>query len=432
MNPEIYGLPIKIEDLVVGYGAEPVLDGVDLEVSAGEFVGVVGPNGSGKTTLLRTIARVLIPIRGGVYIGGLDAHRIPLRQLAREMAVVPQDTIPAFDFTVREVVLMGRTPHLARLQVEGHKDYEAAENAMRLTGTLDLADRPFAALSGGERQRVVIARALAQEPKVILLDEPTSHLDMNYQFEVMNLIHKFNRDRGITVVAVLHDLNLAAHYCRTLAMLKKGKILAHGEPKDVITADNVRTVYGAEVWVRKHPTTGRPYVIAGVGKTLDEREANKFERRPKVHVICGGGTGAPIFAKLIRRGFQVTAGVLNDGDTDQEAAEALGVYSICTPQFTAITEEAADENLRLALDADVVVLSDAPFGVWNLPNLVTAAKAVEAGAKVVLLKPNDFRMRDFTGGEALEIFESIAGRTAAASNADEIAAFVEQCAADER
>jgi iron complex transport system ATP-binding protein len=431
MNREIQGLPIKIENLVVGYGAEPVLDGVNLEISAGEFVGIVGPNGSGKTTLLRAIARVLKPSIGRVTVGGLDVHEISSKRLAQEMAVVPQDTIPAFDFTVREVVLMGRTPHLSRLQMESHRDYAVAENAMRLTGTLDLANRQFAALSGGERQRVVIARALAQEPKVILLDEPTTHLDMNYQFEVMNLIYRLNRDRGITVVAVLHDLNLAAHYCGTLVMLRKGKILAYGEPKDVITADNVRRVYGAEVWVRKHPTTGRPYVIAGVGRSLSESEADKFERRPKVHVICGGGTGAPIFAKLIRRGFQVTAGVLNAGDTDQEAAEALGVYSVCTPQFTAITEEAAEENLRLAMDADVVVVSDAPFGVLNLPNLITAAKAVESGAKVILLRPSDFRMRDFTGGEASEIFESIASKAASASSTDEIVAFVEQCAVAE-
>jgi iron complex transport system ATP-binding protein len=416
---------IKIDDLVVGYDAAPVLDGVTVEIAGGEFVGVVGPNGSGKTTLLRSVARVLRPRAGAVLIDGREVFTVPARELAREVGVVPQDTIPAFDFTALEIVLMGRSPHLGRFQVEGPKDLAIAEQAMRQTGTLEVANRPFTALSGGERQRVVVARALAQEPRVVLLDEPTSHLDINYQFEILNLIRRLNHERGITVLAVLHDLNLAAQYCDWLVMLGGGKIQAIGAPDEVLTAQNVKRVYGAEVWVRRHPTSGRPYVIAGIGRPVTDEEGRRFERRPRVHVICGGGTGAPIFAKLLRRGCEVTAGVLNIGDTDQEAAEALGVTYVSAPPFTPISEEAAAENARMAGEADAIVVSDAPFGAWNLANLRTAAAAADAGARVVLLRPDTIRQRDFTGGEAADMIQALARRAAAAATLDEVATIVE-------
>lgn len=416
---------IEINELVVGYDADPVLAGVTLTVAGGAFVGIVGPNGSGKTTLLRSVARVLRPSSGAVMIDGREVFSVPARELAREMAVVPQETSPAFDFTVLDIVLMGRSPHLGRFQSERQGDIAIAEQAMRQTGTLHISHRPFAALSGGERQRVVIARALAQEPRVILLDEPTSHLDINYQFEVLNLIHRLNRERGITVMAVLHDLNLAAQYCDTLVMIGGGKIMAIGTPSEVLTAQNVRNVYGAEVWVRRHPTSGRPYVIAGIGRPASGEEDERFDRRPKVHVICGGGTGAPIFAKLLRRGYEVSAGVLNAGDADQEAAEALGVRYVSAPPFTAISEEAAAENAQMAEDADVLVVSDAPYGSWNLPNLKTAESLAQSGVKTVFLRPDTIRTRDFTGGDAMDIIEALAGKVSAAANLDEIASFVE-------
>lgn len=415
---------IKIDNLVVGYDSAPVLDGVTLEIAGGEFAGIVGPNGSGKTTLLRSVARVLRPCSGAVLVDGRDVFATPARDLAREMAVVPQETVPAFDFTVLDIVLMGRSPHLGRFKIEGAKDISIAEQAMRQTGTLALADRQFAALSGGERQRVVIARALAQEPRVILLDEPTSHLDINYQFEVLNLIRRLNRDQGITVLAVLHDLNLASQYCDRLVMIGGGRVQALGTPEEVITAENVKRVYGAEVWVRRHPTSGRPYVIAGIGRPIGREEGDEFERRPKVHVICGGGTGAPVFAKLLRRGCEVTAGVLNVGDTDQEAAEALGIRYVSAPPFTPISEDALAEDLELAKDADAVVVSDLPFGQWNLRVLETVTSAIDRGAKVLLLRPETIRRRDFTDGKAAQVIESIADRTMSVGTLDELAAAV--------
>ena len=416
---------ITVDNVVVGYDADPVLSGVSLEIAGGEFVGIVGPNGSGKTTLLRSIARVLKPNFGTVLIDGREVFSIPARELAREVGVVPQDTVPAFDFSALEIVLMGRSPHLRRFETERAKDFSICEEAMRQTGTWEIAQRPFAALSGGERQRVVIARALAQEPKVILLDEPTSHLDINYQFEILGLIRRLNKEQGITVLAVLHDLNLACQYCDRLVMIGEGKIQAMGTPAEVLTAATVKRVYGVDVWVRKHPTSGRPYVIAGIGRPVTDEEQQQFDRKPKVHVICGGGTGAPVFAKLLRRGFDVTAGVLNVGDTDQEAAEALGIRYVSAPPFTAIPNDSAAENARMASEADVVIVSDAPYGAWNLPNAHTVLDLTNQGKKIILLRPGTVRERDFTAGEASSIVEQVKSSALTAETLDELAEHVE-------
>jgi iron complex transport system ATP-binding protein len=255
---------LKASDLHVSYGDEPIVKGVSLEVANGELVAVVGPNGCGKTTLLRSLSRTLKPAKGAVYLDEREIFHFSGRELAREMAVVPQDGDVAFEFTVLETVLMGRSPHLGRFSIEGSHDLDIAREAMAQTSTLHIAERPVNHLSGGERQRVIIARALAQQPQVILLDEPTSHLDINFQVEVLELIKRLTREKGIAALAVLHDLNLAAHYCDRMILMKDGKIHCAGEPEDVLTADNVRQVYGVEVWIRNHPVSGQPYIIYGV------------------------------------------------------------------------------------------------------------------------------------------------------------------------
>lgn len=395
-------LRLKLDDVEIKYDATPIVSGVTLEIAAGEFVGVIGPNGSGKTTMLRAVAKILKPSRGAVILDGRDLAHLSAKELAREIAVVPQDTTVAFDFTCLEVVLMGRNPHLGRFQIEGHHDLEIAEQSMRQTDTWHLASRPINALSGGERQRVIVARALAQQARTILLDEPTSHLDINYQFEILDLIRQLNRDSGLTVLAVLHDLNLAASYCDRLVMIGGGKIQAVGTPEEVLTAENVRRVYGAEVWVRRHPTSGRPYVISGVRGPVSDGDG--FEKRHRVHVICGGGTGAPIFAALFRRGYSATAGVLNLGDTDQEAADALGLEYVKTPPFSSIPPEAIEASCRFAECADIIVVADVPIGQWNMPDLAVAELARQAGKPVALLRPDGVRSRDFTGGDGMDLY----------------------------
>ncbi|MDO8586535.1 MAG: heme ABC transporter ATP-binding protein [Armatimonadota bacterium] len=398
---------LKISDLEVSYGLEPVVRGVSFDLKNGELVAVVGPNGSGKTTLLRALSRTIKPSKGAVYLDERDIFRFSSRELAREMAVVPQDSEVGFEFTALEIVLMGRSPHLGRFSLEGERDLEIAREAMEQTATLDIADRAVNTLSGGERQRVIIARALAQQPRVILLDEPTSHLDINFQVEILELIRRLVREKQIAALAVLHDLNLAAHYCDWMILLKDGRVHAAGEPEDVLTADNVRQVYGVEVWVRKHPAYGRPYIISGVSAPVAGNGDKQIETPLRVHIICGGGAGAPVLARLLKRGYTVTAGVLNQGDTDQDVAESLGIETVTEAPFSPITDQSVQDSMKLAEAADCVVLTGVPFGSGNLPNLRVALEAAKGGKTVYVMDDANRAARDFTGGEAAAMIEDI-------------------------
>jgi iron complex transport system ATP-binding protein len=264
---------IKATELTLAFGAKRVLDRVSIDVPAGALVGILGPNGSGKTTLLRVLAGTLAPQSGHVTMDGTEVSRLDRRSVARRVAVVPQDTHLAFDYTVLEVALMGRYPHLGPFEVEGPADFAAAEAALKATGTLDLSDRAFTTLSGGEKQRVVIASALAQldtgfappkpgakrlpgeggltahESSLLLLDEPTAALDLRYQVEVAALIEKLHEQSTeagapLTVVLSTHDLLFASRICHTVVMLSAGRVVAQGPPTEVLTTETLASVYG--------------------------------------------------------------------------------------------------------------------------------------------------------------------------------------------
>jgi iron complex transport system ATP-binding protein len=253
---------LGVDNLSFSYGTRRVLDGVTLGVDCGELVALVGPNGSGKSTLLRLLTRILTPDSGQAFIGGDPVNSLSPAAMAARVAVVPQETSTDFDFTVFELALMGRTPHLGAFGRESPRDIAVTRNALELTDTAWLADRSIQRISGGERQRVVIARALAQEPEALLLDEPTSHLDINHQADLLNLVHRLCRERQMAILAVLHDLNLACAYAdRILVLTREGRIAADGAPAEVITADRVRLIFGAEVMVMPHPRSGRPVVL---------------------------------------------------------------------------------------------------------------------------------------------------------------------------
>ncbi len=258
---------LAVDGVTVAYrsaGRELIaLCDVSLTLQAGEVVGLVGPNGSGKTTLIRAVTGVVRPGTGRLLVDGVDITRLRQRELARLVAVVPQDPALPPAFNALSCVLMGRTPHLRLLQNEGASDLNAARRAMLATDTWRLADRLLGELSGGERQRVVVARALAQETVILLLDEPTAHLDLGHQAGVLDLIRHCARDEGKAVLAVVHDLTLAARYCDRLVMLRSGSVVASGAPEDVLTSRILRDVYGVAVDVFPHPVSGRPVVAPG-------------------------------------------------------------------------------------------------------------------------------------------------------------------------
>ncbi|MCI2424854.1 ABC transporter ATP-binding protein [Candidatus Acetothermia bacterium] len=261
---------IELKDVSIGYNRRPILTGINFQVASEEIVGLIGPNASGKTTLLKGINRLVRLFTGRILVNGIDIAIIDRGALARLLATVPQNpTLPAA-FTAFELVLMGRTPHLGLLRYEGSKDIAIAWQAMEATQTAYLAERRIGELSGGERQQLVIARALTQQPKAILLDEPTANLDINHQIETLNLIKRLCREQRLAAIIAQHDLNLAAQYCDQVVLLHRGEIYAKGTPQDVITTQNIKAVYGAEVAIHPHPVNQLPvlYITAGEDKEV--------------------------------------------------------------------------------------------------------------------------------------------------------------------
>jgi iron complex transport system ATP-binding protein len=238
-----------------------VLRDIDLNIGDGEMVGVIGPNGCGKTTLLKLACGVLSPVRGEVSLGGISLKKLSRKQVARHVAVVPQYFNIPFAFTVAEVVLLGRTPFISTISGETRRDHAMSALALGLAGINHLKNRYFNDLSGGERQKVILAMALAQEPKLLLLDEPTTHLDISHQVEILELVKSLNREQEVTVVAAMHDLNLAALFFERLVLLKEGAIFADGSPREVLTEDTIQDVFSASVKVSQHPVTSVPHIV---------------------------------------------------------------------------------------------------------------------------------------------------------------------------
>lgn len=252
---------LDIQKLSCGYGGKTVIEAVDLTIAPGEIVTIIGPNGSGKTTFLRAVSRILTPQRGKILLFGVDIHTLTPEKMARQVAVVGQLREPV-PMTVREYVLLGRIPFYKRFQfIETDRDRELADRYIRLTGIADYENKRLNELSGGQMQLAAIARALVQEPKLLLLDEPTAHLDITHQARILDLIRRLNRELAITVLMVLHDLNLASEYSHRLVLVKDGRLAACGEPEQVITYKTVEDVYKTIVLVDKNPLSGKPYVF---------------------------------------------------------------------------------------------------------------------------------------------------------------------------
>jgi iron complex transport system ATP-binding protein len=261
-------MSLSVEHVSFGYDSRDEatrsfsLRDVSVTIQRGSLTGLLGPNGCGKTTLLKLMTGVLRPRQGAIALDGRAIGDIPRRELAKQVAVVPQETHPAFDYSVLEMVLMGRHPHLGAFQLEGPEDLAIARESLSATGTAHLADRTYMTLSGGEKQRVVIASALAQGPDVLLLDEPTASLDLAYQLEVTSLLDRLNHDRGVTMVLATHDLNLAASLCDSLVLIRAGRVLAHGPTRDVLTGAMIQQLYDVEADVRFHEPSGHLTVVA--------------------------------------------------------------------------------------------------------------------------------------------------------------------------
>jgi len=252
---------INIDNLSFAFDQEEILKSIDLKIEKGKFYSILGPNGSGKTTLVKNICRTLSSKHGSIYIGDKDIKRLGNKEMAKEVSLVPQNTLVEFDFSALDIVLMGRTPYISRFSKESEEDFKIARAAMEATNTWHLRSKSINSLSGGERQRVIVARAITQDTDIILLDEPISSLDIYHQVEILNAIKKLNSNKKVTIIAVLHDLNMAAAYSDEIIMMHKGKVYTQGSPEEVLIDEKVKEVYGIDVHVIKNPVSGKPHVI---------------------------------------------------------------------------------------------------------------------------------------------------------------------------
>jgi iron complex transport system ATP-binding protein len=375
---------LEINGVTFGYERMPLLYDVHLQVHTGEMVGLLGPNGSGKTTLLRLLSGVLLPQRGTIVLEGRNLQDWGRRGVARNMAVVPQELHVPFAFTVEQMVGMGRTPYINLLGSRSSQDDNIVQDAMRAADIISLARRIFNELSGGERQRVIVAMALAQQPKLLLLDEPTAHLDIKYQIDVLELVQRLNRERGVTVIAALHDLNLAARYFPRLVLFQRG-IVADAGPAEVLEPHLLKRVYGIDVQVgilrgAEHLSVLPPGVESIEDKSDEESQSQVF-------VMAGGGSGERLMRALADAHIPFIAGALNIGDSDHTLALRLANEVITEQPYSPISPATMEQIHTSLSNVKLLIVCPVPVGPGNLALLQEAYKAAHHGIKVLLLAP---------------------------------------------
>src|SRR5712692_4308093 len=417
---------IETHGVTFGYGRQPLLYDVHVQVNAGEMVGLLGPNGSGKTTLLRLLSGVLLPQQGQVLLKGRNLRQWRRRGVARHIAVVPQDVHMPFAFTVEHMESLGRTPFVSFFGSQTKHDQEIVYNAMRTSDITSLAGRVFNELSGGERQRVMVAMALAQQPEVLLLDEPTSHLDIKYQIEILELVQRLNREHGVTVIAAMHDLNLAARYFPRLLLFQRG-IVADASPAEVLEPGLLGRVYGVNVQVGI--LRGAEHLSVLPPSSADAELEHPDRPKPQVHVIAGGGAGELMMRALADAHIPFVAGALNIGDSDHTLALRLAGKVITEQPYAPISPPILELVHNSLTQAALLIICPMPIGPGNLALLKEAVAMAQRGLPVLLLTPpisdstpalnepepiecamllrTKMAERDYTGGEGLKLLEDL-------------------------
>ena len=394
---------LRFEHVTIQYDntSKPVLKDFSCDIKKGEFVSLIGPNGSGKSTLINAIMQSINIESGEIYLGNKNNKDYTAKERARYAAVVPQTFQTNFAFKVKDIVMMGRNPYLKRMQTETMQDIEIVDESLKLTNTFHLRERKINSLSGGERQRVIIAGALAQKPQLLILDEPTNHLDIHHNLEIMELIKNLNREDGITVFAVLHDINMAARFSDRILLLNDGELIKSGSVSDVINEDTLKPIYQIDMVVRNNKLTESLEIVPlRKMKQIDNKHAQR-----KIHVICGGGSGESILEELRNRGYTLSCGVINTGDSDYEVCESLGIVCAAEKPYSEISDKAYQENRNLIQLSDTVILTDVAIGNGNLKNIEILKELFD---KQIIILENPHR--DYTHGKADEMLKTLFDR----------------------
>lgn len=392
------GVLLEVRDIVAGYRNHPVLKEIDILVHEHQFIGIIGPNGSGKSTLMQVLAQSLQPESGVILLSGIDPNTISYREFGKKVGLVAQESEIPFAYTVYDIVMMGRNPHIPRFREPSEDDHLMVRKALEQTGTLEFKGRSITSLSGGERQRVLIARVLAQNPDLLLLDEPFAHIDLHHQHELIRLIRDTTKGTK-AVIGVFHDINLAASYCDYLVLLHEGVIRASGTPREILQEPLIRDIFKISTIIGKNPFTGTPHLYV--------TEPIPFRIKGKdIVIISGGGTGAPLISQLACAGYQLQSGVLSENDADCQMARHHGVNFIHELPFSKISLEHEYLLLDLVADADIVIVTAMPVGWGNYPNLRVLEK-IPASNIILLLSHDDPIIADFTGGAATQLLNRL-------------------------
>jgi iron complex transport system ATP-binding protein len=365
---------LKARGLTWTVGKTTIVDNIELAVERGELIGVIGPNGAGKTTLLRLLAGLLTPTAGEVFLDGRGIAGMESRGRARLVSIMTQDVSQVFPFTVMEILLMGRYPHLGRFQKEGAEDMERARRMLSYVGLTGMEDRGFSGLSGGERQLVLFAKALVQDTDLLLLDEPSSSLDIHHQDRIFSMAQELARE-GRAVIASVHNLSVAAQYCSRLVLLEKGRIACSGRPEQVLKAEVLDRVYGIRTMVSPSLATG--------SLTVTVLPRDKGAAGTKVHLIGGAGSAVNLTRELYRLGCSLTGGIAHEYDSDEKLWRSLGIRCMTVGAFSRITDEQIREAAHFVEQADLTILCSFPIGQGNLGNLSLASLA----RRLVVLNP---------------------------------------------
>ena len=351
----------SINDLTIGYHKVPVIRNISLEVRKGEIIALIGPNGAGKSTLLKTIARELPPISGSIYLEGRDMQTISYRELSKKLAVILTERIKVDLTTCRDIVATGRYPYTGSLGVLTHEDEAVVDGAMETVHALDLSDRDFNAISDGQRQRILLARAICQEPEMILLDEPTSFLDVRHKLDLLSILTRMARKKNITVIMSLHEIDLAEKVADRILTVKGDTQFGYGAPGEIFEEQAIRRLYDIEDGYFD-PLFGSIELKKPAGET------------PEIFVLAGAGTGIPLYRKLQRENIPFATGILYTNDLDHRLARLLAAEVISAPPFRPIPEETLDEALNIMRRCRRVILAGPEAELPNAP-LLTMAKA---------------------------------------------------------
>ena len=356
----------SIDDLTIGYHKVPVIRNISLEVQKGEIIALIGPNGAGKSTLLKTIARELPPISGSIYLEGRDMQTISYRELSKKLAVILTERIKVDLTTCRDIVATGRYPYTGRLGVLTHEDEAVVDAAMETVHALDLSDRDFNAISDGQRQRILLARAICQEPEMILLDEPTSFLDVRHKLDLLSILTRMARKKNITVIMSLHEIDLAEKVADRILTVKGDTQFGYGEPGEIFEEQAIRRLYDIE----------DGYFDPLFGSIELKKPAGD---KPEIFVLAGAGTGIPLYRKLQRENIPFATGVLYTNDLDHRLARLLATEVISAPPFRPIPEETLKEALNIMRQCRRVILAGPEA---ELPNAALISMAKAAGIPI--------------------------------------------------